>query len=134
MPSPSTSPSSPPHPGFGAVTGLHLIADLYGCAEGPILTDAQLLEKTCVTLVREAGLADVGRLFYAFPDGGGVTGTVVLAESHLSLHTWPEHGYVSLDVFVCNYTSDNSDKARRLAGSLMDAFAPETRRVQEVSR
>jgi len=119
---------------FGAVTGLHVIADLYGCAVAPILTDATLLEETCLSYVREAGLFDVGRLFHAFPGEGGVTGTVVLAESHLSVHTWPEHGYVSLDVYVCNYTSDNSHKARGLAERLIELFAPEERRVREVSR
>lgn len=129
-----SSPTAPPHCSPGTVTGLHVIADLSGCADGPIMTDAALLEKTCLTLVREAGLADVGRLFHAFPGGGGVTGTVVLAESHLSLHTWPEHRYVSLDVFVCNYTADNSAKARALADRLADVFAPVSRRVREVNR
>jgi S-adenosylmethionine decarboxylase len=123
-----------PHPKFGVVTGLHVIADLYGCPNAPILTDAGLLERTCLEYVREAGLFDVGRLFHAFPGEGGVTGTVVLAESHVSIHTWPEHGYVSLDVFVCNYASDNSAKARALAARLIEVFAPAERRVQEVNR
>jgi len=129
----SSLPASPDR-AFGVVTGVHVIADLYGCAIAPILTDAALLEETCVSYVREAGLFDVGRLFHAFPGEGGVTGTVVLAESHLSVHTWPEHGYVSLDVYVCNYTSDNSHKARGLAERLIELFAPEERRVREVSR
>jgi S-adenosylmethionine decarboxylase len=116
------------------VTGLHVIADLYGCAVTSIFTDAARLEETCLTFVREAGLFDVGRLFHAFPGDGGVTGTVVLAESHLSVHTWPEHGFVSLDVYVCNYTSDNSAKARSLAERLIELFAPDERRVREVVR
>jgi len=119
---------------LGAVTGLHVIADLYACAPGAVMTDAAELERKCIKYVREAGLFDVGRLFYAFPGDGGVTGTVVLAESHLSVHTWPEHGYVSLDVFVCNYTADNTAKARNLAERLIELFAPGERRVQEVFR
>jgi S-adenosylmethionine decarboxylase len=130
----TSSPPSPTTRTFGAVTGLHVIADLYACASGPVLTDAQALERTCLKYVREAGLFDVGRLFHAFPGDGGVTGTVVLAESHISVHTWPEHGYVSLDVFVCNYTADNTAKARNLAERLIDLFAPGERRVQEVFR
>jgi S-adenosylmethionine decarboxylase len=129
----SLTTTSPPHTP-GAVTGLHVIADLYGCAAAPVMTDAAFLEHTCLQYVREAGLFDVGRLFHAFPGDGGVTGTVVLAESHLSVHTWPEHGYVSLDVFVCNYTADNTAKARALADRLMAMFAPGERRVQEVFR
>jgi len=119
---------------LGAVTGLHVIADLYACAPGAMMTDAGMLERTCIEYVREAGLFDVGRLFHAFPGDGGVTGTVVLAESHISVHTWPEHGYVSLDVFVCNYTADNTAKARALAERLIEAFVPGERRVQEVFR
>lgn len=128
-PMPAQTPRPP-----GGISGLHVIADLYGCATGPLMTDAKVLEELCLQYVREAGLFDVGRLFHAFPGDGGVTGTVVLAESHLSVHTWPENGYVSLDVFVCNYTADNTSKARNLAGRLMDLFAPGERRVQEVFR
>lgn len=116
------------------ITGLHIIADLHGCPTAEILTNATLLEAICINFVREEGLLDVGRLFHTFIDGGGVTGVVVLAESHLSVHTWPESGYVSIDVFVCNYTGDNTQKARTLAARLIDRFAPATRRVQEVHR
>lgn len=130
----TSSTPSPPTRTLGAVTGLHVIADLYACAAGPVMTDAASLESTCLKYVREAGLFDVGQLFHAFPGDGGVTGTVVLAESHISVHTWPEHGYVSLDVFVCNYTADNTAKARNLAERLIDLFAPGERRVQEVFR
>lgn len=111
-----------------------MIADLYGCPAGDAMADVDFLERVCVQYVREAGLLDVGRLFHAFPGGGGVTGTVVLAESHLCLHTWPEHGYVSLDVFVCNYSTDNTPKARALADRLIELFRPAERQVQEVCR
>ncbi|MDH4228452.1 MAG: adenosylmethionine decarboxylase [Nitrospirota bacterium] len=111
-----------------------MIADLYGCPRSAIMTDAGLLERTCVEYVRDAGLLDVGILFHAFPGEGGVTGTVILAESHLCLHTWPEHGYVSLDVYVCNYTSDNSEKARGVANRLIELFAAQEARVREVTR
>ena len=117
-----------------AVSGIHVIADLYGCQAIDTMVDGERLERTCLEYVREAGLLDVGCMFHAFPGEGGVTGTVVLAESHLCLHTWPEHGYVSLDVFVCNYSADNTEKARNLAGRLIALFQPSESRVQEVSR
>ncbi len=121
-----------------AVTGTHIIADLYGCPLTRHMTDCPLLEQTCLTYVREAGLLDVGSTFHGFPGegetAGGVTGTVVLAESHLCLHTWPEHGYVSLDVFVCNYSTDNTDAARNLADRLVALFRPEHTRRQEITR
>jgi S-adenosylmethionine decarboxylase len=105
--------------------GLHLIGDLYDCRCDPRrLIDKDWLEQRSVELVMEAGLTAVGHVFHAFGDAGGVTGMVVLAESHLSLHTWPEDGYVTLDVYVCNYSTDNRDKARRLFDALVAEFQP----------
>jgi len=130
-----TAPLSVPGPPkFAGVTGLHVIAGLYDCPNSPLMTDAAALENVCKEYVREAGLLDVGALFHAFPGDSGVTGTVVLAESHLAIHTWPEHGYISLDVFVCNYSGDNSGKARHLASRLIALFTPGEQRVQEIIR
>ncbi len=117
-----------------AITGLHVIADLYGCKATETMVDGDGLEAACSALVREVGLLDVGRQFHVFPGGCGVTGTVILAESHLCLHTWPEHGYVSLDVFVCNYSADNTAKARTLANRLIALFCPTETNLRELSR
>ncbi len=65
------------------------------------------------------------------PAAGGVTGVVLLAESHLAVHTWPERGAVTLDVFVCNVGGDNSARAEALLAALVAAFEP--RRVQRQS-
>ena len=73
-----------------SATGLHLIGDLYGClCDSRLMLDAGYLEKFCQERVAAAGLTTVGSLFHSFGEGGGVTGVVVLAESHLSIHTWP---------------------------------------------
>jgi spermidine synthase len=53
-----------------------------------------------------------------------VTGTVLLAESHLAIHTWPETGSVTIDVYVCNFSADNSGKARRLMEGVIEALLP----------
>jgi S-adenosylmethionine/arginine decarboxylase-like enzyme len=55
---------------------------------------------------------------------GGVTGVVLLAESHLAVHTWPELGAVTLDVYVCNRAADHSARAHAALDALVDAFAP----------
>ncbi len=132
MHAPSASTSGPTRP--FTISGTHIIADLYQCQAATVMTDRDLLEQTCLAYIRDAGLLDVGSAFYGFPGEGGVTGTVVLAESHLCLHTWPEHGYVSLDVFVCNYSADNTRAAHNLADRLIALFRPERVRRQEIAR
>ncbi len=57
---------------------------------------------------------------------GGVTGAVLLAESHLAIHTWPETGNVTIDVYVCNFSDDNSAKAQALMDGVVAAYAPKT--------
>ena len=98
------------------------------------MTDASLLEQHCVQAVRDSGLTVVRSDFHSFGEGEGVTGMILLAESHLSLHTWPEIDYVSLDVFVCNYTQNNSEKAEALFRTLAAFFQPERTNKQVVTR
>jgi S-adenosylmethionine decarboxylase len=105
--------------------GLHLTADLRGClGTGTAMTEPVALRSLCLQVVAEAGLQAVGDLFHRFPPPGGVTGVVLLAESHLAVHTWPELRAVTLDVYVCNLGADNSAKAQALMASLQEAFAP----------
>ncbi len=92
------------------------------------LVDEARLGERCEQAVRLAGLQPVGRLFHHFPDSehgpGGVTATVLLAESHLCVHTWPERRGVTLDVYVCNFGGDHSTKAHALLNELLTLFAP----------
>ena len=110
--------------------GLHLTADITGCnAPHSLMTNADELRKTCLGLVRRSRLTAVSDVFFAFPataegESGGVTGTVLLAESHLAIHTWPELSAVTLDVYVCNYSADNSGKAQALIDALISLFKP----------
>ncbi|HWS74771.1 MAG TPA: polyamine aminopropyltransferase [Quisquiliibacterium sp.] len=109
--------------------GLHLTADIFGCnCERELLIDAVRLAGLCRKAVADAGLTLVDEKFFTFPDWegqpGGVTGAVLLAESHVAVHTWPERLGVTLDVYVCNFTTDNSGKAERLMDDLIIAFRP----------
>ena len=107
--------------------GLHLTADLYGCSCSPsLLRDSVALKAACVKFATNAGLTVVGEHFHTFSDAGGVTGLVLLAESHLAIHTWPELNAVTLDVYVCNFRDDNSGKAQALTDALVTLFAPKT--------
>lgn len=119
--------------------GLHLTADLYDCrAPVPLLTDELDLAALCRTHTLAAGLTVVGEKWHTFatPDGtpGGVTGTLLLAESHLAIHTWPELGHVTLDVYVCNFSGDNTAQAEQLMQALVASFAPQRQEVNRLVR
>lgn len=104
--------------------GLHLTADLHGCPGAlPLLSDAAALRALCLGEVSVTGLQAVDALFHPF-DGAGVTGVVLLAESHLAVHTWPELGAVTLDVYVCNVSADHGAAAQALLSALVVAFQP----------
>ncbi|GAA4427438.1 S-adenosylmethionine decarboxylase [Acidovorax lacteus] len=119
--------------------GLHLTADLHGCrCAAHWLLDAERLGQACLAAVQAAGLQAVGTLFHSFPataaGPGGVTATVLLAESHLCVHTWPEQRAVTLDVYVCNFGGDQSPRARALLASLLALFDAEQVHEQALQR
>ena len=79
--------------------GRHLLAELYGCS--PVrLDDLDFLREATLDAVRRSGATILSDHFRRFSPQG-VTGVVIIAESHLALHTWPEHGYVAIDYFSC---------------------------------
>lgn len=114
--------------------GIHLLGEWYGCpAELPEMNRADALRRCCLDAVGAAGLTIVGERFHQF-DPQGVTGAVILAESHLAIHTWPEMGSVTIDVYVCNFTTDNTEKARRLFTELERTLRPGRTRFHEIQR
>jgi len=115
------------------MNGLHLTADLRDCPpRRRVMTVPQALRGACIAAVQGAGLVAVGELFHRFtPAPGaaegapvGITGVVLLAESHLAVHTWPEIAAVTLDVYVCNLDTDNSARAHALMDALVALFEP----------
>ena len=119
--------------------GLHLTADLYQChCQAAWLTDAKRLGDWCIEAVAAVGLQAVNQLFHTFPatdkGAGGVTATVLLAESHVCLHTWPEQRAVTVDVYVCNFGADHSAKARALMAALVNRFQPEWTEQRSLDR
>jgi S-adenosylmethionine decarboxylase len=90
--------------------------------------DAQALVAACAEAAGSARLQVVGQLIHAFPattrGPGGVTAALLLAESHLCVHTWPEQRSVTLDVYVCNFGADHSAKAHRVMDALQALFLP----------
>ena len=82
-----------------ATPGRHVLADFHGVAAAG-LSDAAALERQLLAAADAAGARVLSAHFHHFGEGAGVTGVVMLSESHISIHTWPEHGYAALDVFM----------------------------------
>lgn len=84
--------------------GRHVLAELYGCSPD-ILNDTSKVEATMVKAALEAGAEIREVVFHEFCPQG-VSGVVVISESHLAIHTWPEYGYAAVDIFTCGSTVD----------------------------
>jgi len=115
-------------PARATALGRHLLADFYGIA-APVLNDAQALEATLVAAAHAAGAVPLERRFHSFGGGGGVTGVVLLQESHISVHTWPEHGFAAVDVFMCG-----NARPEAAVAALQHAWQPARAVVRESGR
>lgn len=119
--------------------GLHLTADLYRCrCEAAWLADAGKLQAWCAAAVEAVGLQAVEQVFHPFPapphGRGGIGATLLMAESHLCLHTWPDEKAVTADVYVSNAGGDQSAKARGLMFALVQRFQPEWTEQRSLDR
>lgn len=108
--------------------GRHVLADFRGVA-AERLTDAATLETQLVAAAKAAGAHVLSAHFHHFGEGAGVTGVVMLSESHISIHSWPEHQFAALDIFMCGAAQPELALAW-----LQDALAPATVRVTTVAR
>ena len=79
--------------------GKHILVELYEC-DRDILNDHETIQDLMVNAAKAAKATVVTSNFHMF-NPYGVSGAVIIAESHLTIHTWPEHGYAALDVFTC---------------------------------
>ncbi|GHD67655.1 adenosylmethionine decarboxylase [Jeongeupia chitinilytica] len=103
---------------MSAAIGQHLLADLHGVVPA-LLSDATRVESALREAARAAGATVLFGHVHPFGDGLGVTGVLLLMESHISIHTWPEHGFAAVDVFMCG------DARPELAlASLAASFTP----------
>lgn len=92
--------------------GVHLLADLHGAGR---LGDMAHIEAALRAAAAAAGATLLDIRLHGFGPGAGVTGVALLAESHISIHTWPEHGYAAIDIFLCG--------ARHDVGAALDVIA-----------
>lgn len=82
--------------------GRHVLVEFFGCSS-EILNDVPLIESSMVTAAKEAGATFINSVFHHFSPFG-VSGVVVIQESHLAIHTWPEYRYAAVDLFTCGNT------------------------------
>jgi S-adenosylmethionine decarboxylase len=111
--------------------GRHVIAELDGC-DSALLSDSKAIRRLLVEAVRKAGATALADETFDFQEGG-VSGFVLLAESHISIHTWPEHGYAAIDIYTCGrhtmpdracvYVADRL-KAARIRTTTIDRGVP----------
>ena len=106
--------------------GAHLIIDLYGADR---LDDIDHIEAALRRAVNAASATLLHIHLHHFEPNGGVSGVAVLAESHISIHTWPENGYAALDVFMCGKANPDA-----CIPVLREAFAPKNIAVSELLR
>jgi S-adenosylmethionine decarboxylase len=108
--------------------GRHLLMELEDCNE-EILNDLETLKAAMLAAADEAGATVLGESFHRFAPYG-ISGVVVIAESHLFIHTWPEYGYAAADIFTCG-TSVQPEKAAEL---LVEKLGARKHTVQEIQR
>jgi S-adenosylmethionine decarboxylase len=106
--------------------GTHLIIDLWGAKR---LDDIAYIEGVLRECVRASGATLLHIHLHHFTDTNGVSGIAVLAESHISIHSWPEHGYAAMDVFMCGETEPH-----RAVDVLRAAFESERIEIGEHRR
>jgi S-adenosylmethionine decarboxylase len=108
--------------------GRHLLVELHDC-DKEALNDLGFLRKVMVDAAIECGAVVLGESFHRFSPQG-VSGVVIIAESHLSIHTWPEYGYAAADVFTCG-TSVRPEKAAEV---LIDKLGSRNHSMVEIPR
>ena len=96
--------------------GTHLLVDLWHAHN---LSDPDLIDKALRAAATRAGATILHSHFHHFSPNGGVSGVVVLAESHISIHTWPERQFAAIDIFMCGLCDPHD-----AIPVLQEAFSP----------
>lgn len=96
--------------------GYHYVVEASGC-NPELLADVNRLKELLIKAAKVAGMDVKGSYFFKFTPTG-VSGTLIVAMSHVSIHTWPEHGYAAVDVYVCGTASDPEKAVNEILASL----------------
>ncbi|RMG57470.1 MAG: adenosylmethionine decarboxylase [Deltaproteobacteria bacterium] len=113
---------------MGKALGRHILLELSGCPYA-LLNDVEYVRKSLLEAAERAQVTIISDSFNMF-NPHGVSGMVIIAESHISIHTWPEYGYAAIDVFTCG----DSALPERAVEYLVEAFQPEEYTTYVVKR
>ncbi len=108
--------------------GTHILLELTNCP-AQLLLEQDALAATLVEAADTAGATVVKPVFHQFSPHG-LSGVVVIAESHIAVHTWPEHGYAAIDIFTCG----DPVVASRIQSEIERRFAPARATAQTINR
>ena len=109
------------------VLGCHLLLELKDC-NSELLNDLSYIRRVMIETAKDVGAIIVGESFHQFSPQG-VTGILAIAESHISIHTWPEYGYAAADIFSCGTSFRPREAATKRAGAL-ECGNPEFKEIQ----
>ncbi len=113
---------------LGGALGRHVLLEAYGC-KAEVLDSVKGVEKTMIDAALAAG-AEIREVAFHKFSPQGVSGVVVISESHLAIHTWPELGYAAIDVFTCGESVNPWDAVNYL----IEMFGAESVTANEVKR
>ena len=106
--------------------GMHLLVDLWGASN---LSNPELIDQALRNAAEAAGATILHSHFHHFSPNGGVSGVLVLAESHISIHTWPERNFAAIDIFMCGACNPHDS-----IPALKEAFQPRSINLGEQRR
>ena len=106
--------------------GLHVIVDIYGAKN---VNDPEYVEKVLHKCIDQCQATLLNMTLHTFPPTNGVTGVACLSESHISVHTWPEHEYAAFDIFMCG-----KSEPEIAADIIIKAFSASSYKIQKIKR
>lgn len=115
------------------ITGLHIVGQIRTNTDEKLKSES-MFKSFLSEIIQGHQLQELGSYYFTFKGGGGFTGVVCLTESHIAIHTWPELQYVTLDVFLCNYSKNNEETCRSVFSDICEYFTPVSISKEEIIR
>ena len=108
--------------------GEHYLIELFDC-NIVFLDDKEYLKSALRKAIKDSGATEIGHLFHKY-EPQGVSGVILISESHFSIHTWPEHKYAAVDFFTCG----NSVRIHEAYANIKNALESKNSTIQEIKR